>query len=60
MTGVLASRLVRPWVRAHLPARTIRLRLTLVYGSLFLLSGALYPVDRLPPAPPQAWHRGHQ
>ena len=40
MTGVLASRLVRPWVRAHLPARTIRLRLTLVYGSLFLLSGA--------------------
>ena len=32
------SRLVRRWV--HLPARTIRLRLTLVYGSLFLASGA--------------------
>jgi len=28
------------WLRARLPARTIRLRLTLVYGGLFLCSGA--------------------
>ena len=27
-------------LRGHLPARTIRLRLTLIYGSLFLCSGA--------------------
>ena len=27
-------------VRAHLPGRTVRLRLTLVYGGLFLVSGA--------------------
>ena len=36
VTRSLAER----WVREHLPARTIRLRLTLVYGSLSLLSGA--------------------
>ena len=34
----------RSWLQArariHLPARTVRLRLTLVYGGLFLLSGA--------------------
>jgi signal transduction histidine kinase len=35
-----SSRLVRRWLRGHLPARTIRLRLTLVYGGLFLCSGA--------------------
>ena len=27
------------WLRAHLPARTIRLRLTAIYGGLFLVSG---------------------
>lgn len=27
--------------RAHLPRRTVRLRLTLIYGSLFLVSGAV-------------------
>ena len=31
-------RVPRPWLR--LPRRTVRLRLTLVYGCLFLLSGA--------------------
>jgi signal transduction histidine kinase len=36
VTRSLAER----WVREHLPARTIRLRLTFVYGSLSLLSGA--------------------
>jgi hypothetical protein len=40
----LRARLAKPisatagW--SHLPRRTVRLRLTLVYGSLFLLSGA--------------------
>jgi signal transduction histidine kinase len=33
---MLAQRLVRP----HLPRRTVRLRLTMVYGGLFLASGA--------------------
>ncbi|RVX40727.1 signal transduction histidine kinase [Nonomuraea polychroma] len=33
----LASRLVRP----RLPRRTVRLRMTLLYGSLFLVSGAV-------------------
>jgi signal transduction histidine kinase len=31
--------LARPRVRLHLPRRTVRLRLTLLYGSLFLASG---------------------
>jgi signal transduction histidine kinase len=39
MTGRPASGLAARW-QAHLPARTIRLRLTAVYGSLFLVSGA--------------------
>ena len=34
-------RLTTRWLQAHLPARTIRLRLTLVYGGLFLASGAV-------------------
>ncbi len=36
----MTSSLAKHWLRAHLPARTIRLRLTLVYGGLFLASGA--------------------
>ncbi len=32
--------LVASWVRSCLPRRTVRLRLTLMYGVLFLLSGA--------------------
>ena len=36
----LSRRLTARWLRAWLPARTIRLRLTLVYGGLFLCSGA--------------------
>lgn len=40
MTGALTRRLSVRRLRAHLPARTIRLRLTLVYGSLFLVCGA--------------------
>jgi signal transduction histidine kinase len=36
----LSTRLTARWLRARLPARTIRLRLTLVYGVLFLCSGA--------------------
>jgi signal transduction histidine kinase len=39
MTETLTGRLSARWLRARLPARTIRLRLTLVYGALFLLSG---------------------
>jgi signal transduction histidine kinase len=35
-----SSRLTRRWLRARLPARTIRLRLTLIYGGLFLCSSA--------------------
>jgi signal transduction histidine kinase len=35
VTGSIAQR----WLRARLPARTIRLRLTLVFGALFLASG---------------------
>jgi signal transduction histidine kinase len=38
VTG-LGTRLTRRWLRV--PRRTIRLRLTLVYGGLFLVSGAL-------------------
>jgi signal transduction histidine kinase len=38
--GAVGSRFSRLRPQLHLPARTIRLRLTLVYGSLFLLSGA--------------------
>jgi signal transduction histidine kinase len=34
------QRLLRLAVRPHLPRRTVRLRLTLLYGGLFLLSGA--------------------
>ena len=40
MSGPLSPRVTSRWLRAHLPARTIRLRLTLVYGGLFLCSGA--------------------
>ncbi|MFT3863733.1 MAG: hypothetical protein QM729_05615 [Solirubrobacterales bacterium] len=36
----LASRAPRRWFAPHLPRRTVRLRLTLLYGGLFLLSGA--------------------
>src|SRR5262245_51314764 len=36
----LRDRLTRPAVRPHLPPRTVRLRLTLLYGGLFLASGA--------------------
>jgi signal transduction histidine kinase len=36
----LHSPLSRPVFRPHLPRRTVRLRLTLMYGCLFLLSGA--------------------
>ena len=39
MSG-LSTRLTARWLRDRLPARTIRLRLTLVYGGLFLCSGA--------------------
>jgi signal transduction histidine kinase len=38
-TGGLARRR-RRWPRLRLPSRTVRLRLTLLYGSLFALSGA--------------------
>ncbi len=40
MRTALSTRLTSRWLRARLPARTIRLRLTLVYGGLFLCSGA--------------------
>jgi len=36
----LASRAPRRWFAPHLPRRTVRLRLTVLYGALFLLSGA--------------------
>jgi signal transduction histidine kinase len=36
----LGERLTMRWLRRRLPARTIRLRLTLVYGGLFIASGA--------------------
>jgi signal transduction histidine kinase len=36
----LGERLTIRWLRRRLPARTIRLRLTLVYGALFVASGA--------------------
>ncbi|NUR59321.1 MAG: HAMP domain-containing histidine kinase [Catenulispora sp.] len=36
----LNQRLTRLAIRPHLPQRTIRLRLTAIYGALFLLSGA--------------------
>jgi signal transduction histidine kinase len=36
----LHSALSRPVFRPHLPRRTVRLRLTLMYGCLFMLSGA--------------------
>jgi signal transduction histidine kinase len=35
----LTHRVAGRWLQARLPARTIRLRLTLVYGALFLVSG---------------------
>jgi signal transduction histidine kinase len=34
------DRLATHWIRSRLPARTIRLRLTALYGTLFLASGA--------------------
>jgi signal transduction histidine kinase len=37
---LLGDRLTRLAVRPHLPRRTVRLRLTLLYGALFLVSGA--------------------
>jgi signal transduction histidine kinase len=40
MSPALSTRLTARWLRDRLPARTIRLRLTLVYGALFLFSGA--------------------
>jgi signal transduction histidine kinase len=40
MTPRLGERLTVRWLRRRLPARTIRLRLTLVYGGLFVASGA--------------------
>jgi signal transduction histidine kinase len=40
MNGSLNDRLTSVAFRPHLPRRTIRLRLTLLYGGLFLLSGA--------------------
>jgi signal transduction histidine kinase len=41
VTAALSKRLIRmAGSRAHLPRRTLRLRLTLLYGGLFLLSGA--------------------
>src|SRR5262249_29112846 len=36
----LAERLPIRWLKRRLPSRTIRLRLTLVYGGLFIASGA--------------------
>jgi signal transduction histidine kinase len=36
----LGERLTKRWFRLRLPGRTIRLRLTLLYGGLFLVSGA--------------------
>src|SRR5437016_7842082 len=36
----VADRLHRLVARPHLPRRTVRLRLTLLYGALFLASGA--------------------
>ncbi len=42
-TGLRMPRISRAWLirrrLLHLPSRTVRLRLTLVYGGLFLLSG---------------------
>jgi signal transduction histidine kinase len=40
MMSRLGERLARRWLGRRLPARTIRLRLTLLYGGLFLASGA--------------------
>ncbi|HEV2376617.1 MAG TPA: HAMP domain-containing sensor histidine kinase [Streptosporangiaceae bacterium] len=55
----LARRIPRRWLR--LPRRTVRLRLTVVYGALFLLSGAallavtyVLVARNLPTAPPLA------
>src|SRR5262249_25950938 len=59
--GNLAARMARP----ALPRRTVRLRLTALYGGLFLVSGAAllaityivvahFPGLRLPPRPPGA------
>ena len=36
----ISKRLAQLAVKPHLPRRTVRLRLTLLYGLLFLLSGA--------------------
>ena len=40
----------------HLPSRTVRLRLTLLYSGLFLASGVALLADYLPALPQQ--HRG--
>ena len=40
MSAPRSTRLVNGWLRTRLPAPTIRLRLTLVYGGLFLCSAA--------------------
>lgn len=37
----LRQRMIKAAVRPHLPRRTVRLRLTLLYGGLFLASGAV-------------------
>jgi signal transduction histidine kinase len=42
MSLTLPVRILRGWARKrHLPSRTVRMRLTALYGALFLLSGAV-------------------
>src|ERR1700721_3143097 len=40
VSALLSTRLTQLAVGQHLPRRTVRVRLTLLYGALFLLSGA--------------------
>ena len=40
LAGELSRRITRLAAGRRLPRRTVRVRLTLVYGGLFLLSGA--------------------
>ena len=42
----LRERLLDLAPRPHLPRRTVRLRLALLYGSLFLVSGAVLVIGR--------------
>ena len=44
--GRLPGRLLPATVRG--PGRTIRLRLTALYGGVFLITGAVAAVDRIP------------